>query len=333
MKTELFDFDLPERFIAQNPVTPRDHSRLFVYDSQSDEVSHRKFFELDEFVSKGDVLVLNKSKVLPARVKFDGKEVFVLKKEMPGKYLAMVRPGRFFKEGREFEISDVNCRVLEVNDDGTRLIEADGDLYELGQAPLPPYIKGNKSDFAKYQTVYAEDEGSVAAPTAGLHFTEDLLEKLVRNGVHVEKLILHVGRGTFLPVTSEDVRDHVMHEELFEFSEGTASVLNESKKHGGRVFAVGTTSVRVLESTYDGGFSSKIGSTDIFIYPGQYKWKAVDCLITNFHLPKSTLIMLVASFLENKGIRHPVRKIKELYEIAKANEYRFYSFGDAMMII
>ncbi|MDA1060482.1 MAG: tRNA preQ1(34) S-adenosylmethionine ribosyltransferase-isomerase QueA [bacterium] len=333
MKTEQFNFDLPERFIAQNPTTPRDHCKLFVYDCAKNKIFHKKFFELDEFLCESDVLVLNKSKVLPARVRFDGKELFILEKDGSDRFLAMVHPGRYFKVGREFAVGDLNCSVISINKDGVRLIHASGDLYQFGEAPLPPYIKNSDSGFDEYQTVYAEDEGSVAAPTAGLHFTDDLLKRIFDRGIAIEKLILHVGRGTFLPVSSENIEGHVMHEESYIFSGTSAAVLNKAKSLGSRVIAVGTTSVRVLESSYDNGFSPGIGSTDIFIYPGHYSFKAVDGLITNFHLPKSTLLMLVASFLENKGIKDPIDRIKKLYKIAMENEYRFYSFGDAMMII
>jgi S-adenosylmethionine:tRNA ribosyltransferase-isomerase len=208
------------------------------------------------------------------------------------------------------------------------------DIEEVGQVPLPPYINNNKVAFSRYQTVYSKEKGSVAAPTAGLHFTKRFIKKLKEEGICFEEVILHVGRGTFLPVKSEKICDHVMHSEYFELSHEVADRLNSAKKHNRRIIAVGTTSVRVLETSFkkDKGFIPQTAETDIFIYPGNYKWKAVDVLVTNFHLPKSTLIMLVASFLEHKGVKDPVKKILDLYELAKSKDYRFYSFGDAMLI-
>lgn len=348
MKTSDFEYFLPREFIAQDPVFPRDHCKLMVYDSGNDLISHRRFFEIGEFLNSGDVIVLNRSKVVPARIIFDlngaAKEIFMLKKLTKCCYQALVKPGRSFKPGAELRIDrDLLCRVSEVLTDGSRILDfeyvgvgnLDDKLYKLGRAPLPPYINASKSDFSDYQTVYAKEEGSKAAPTAGLHFTRQLLGQLSDSGVLIEEVLLHVGLGTFAPVVAENVSDHVMHFEEFEISRKTAEILNLAVEEKRRIVAVGTTSVRVLETSYDSknGFSPKSGETNIFIYPGSYKWKVVNSLITNFHLPKSTLIMLVASFLENKGVKDPVEKILSLYEEAKKENYRFYSFGDAMLII
>lgn len=340
MKTSDFDYDLPKKFIAQNPMIPRDRSKLLVYDSCHDKVFHKHFFEIGEFLRAGDVIVVNRSKVIPSRINFDGKEIFLLKKISECRYQVLVRPGKYFKKGCEFVLNDnVSVRVISVENDGTRIVEfkpfenLDEKLQKLGRAPFPPYITETDADFSQYQTVYAKELGSVAAPTAGLHFTHELLEKLRKSGIFVEELILHVGLGTFLPVTEENISDHIMHKEEFVFSVENARRLNSAKKEKRRIVGVGTTSVRVLENCFENEFVAKTGETDIFIYPGKHKWKAVDALVTNFHLPKSTLIMLVASFLEHKGAADPIEKILKLYEIAKSKNYRFYSFGDAMMII
>ncbi len=340
MKTSDFDYFLPKELIAQDPLDKRDMSRLLTYDSSSNDVSHKQFFELRKLLRKGDVLVVNRSKVIPARILFDvdGREceLFLLKKVEEGKYQVMVKPGKVFKEGAKFKINDgLSCEVEAVLDDGTRVVEFIGGedaVEKAGVTPLPPYITGSHARADQYQTVYAEEEGSVAAPTAGLHFTDGLLNELREMGVQIEEVVLHVGRGTFLPVKADNIKDHVMHEEGFEMSAEVAEVLNKAKSEGQRIVAVGTTSVRVLETCrVDGKFVPRVSSTDIFIYPG-YKWKGVDALITNFHLPKSTLLMLVSSFLENKGVENPVERLLELYEIAKSEKYRFYSFGDAMFI-
>lgn len=348
MKTSDFEYSLPQAFIAQDPVVPRDHCKLLIYDSRKDQVLHRRFFEIGEFLNSGDVLVLNRSKVIPARIIFylNGveKEIFLLKKLDDRSYEVLVKPGRSFKTEVKLKIDDeLTCIVVGILPDGRRIFKfeyagsgnLDKKLFKLGKMPLPPYIKTSKSDPSDYQTVYANEEGSRAAPTAGLHFTKELLERLRNSGVLIEEVLLHVGLGTFAPVTVENLSDHVMHFEEFEISRKTADILNMAVKEKRRIIAVGTTSVRVLETAYDfhKGFLPQSGETDIFIYPGNYKWKAVDALITNFHLPKSTLIMLVASFLENKCVNKPVEKILSLYEEAKKMNYRFYSFGDAMLII
>ena len=336
MKTEDFDYNLPEKFIAVNPVTPRDNSKLMVFNTGTGEVMHRHFYDLPDFVNPGDALVLNRSRVIPARVVFfvgsSRKEIFILKKLEDGIWHVLVKPGRFFKEGASFEIAPgFLVKVLELKDDGSRLLKADFDLTKFGVTPLPPYIKNSVAADDQYQTIYAKEEGSVAAPTAGLHFTDDLLAKLLKKGVLIEEVILHVGRGTFLPVSTNNIFDHKMHSEEFEMPSDAALSLNTVRESGARVIAVGTTSVRVLESSFDNAFVPGSSATEIFIYPG-YEWKAVDALITNFHLPKSTLIMMVASLLESKDVKDPVKKILELYELAKSMDYRFYSFGDAMLI-
>ncbi|MBD3330294.1 tRNA preQ1(34) S-adenosylmethionine ribosyltransferase-isomerase QueA [Candidatus Peregrinibacteria bacterium] len=335
MKLSDFDFELDEKFIAQCPSQRRDESKLLIYDTLNNLVSHKSFSDIVSFLGPEHVLVMNQSKVVPARILFENKEIFLLKRIDEFTYVCMVRPGRFFKKGKTFSVNDVECHVEDVLEDGTRVIKFSGvEARTLAKIPLPPYIKNENVDLSRYQTVYANEEGSVAAPTAGLHFTKDLLKSLHNKGVNSELVTLHVGRGTFLPVKTSDISEHSMHEEEYEISESTAGNLNSFMQDGKKIVAVGTTSVRVLESNYKkfNRFRGEKSTTDIFIYPGSYKWKAVDSLITNFHLPKSTLIMLVASFLEHKGVKDPISKIMELYEIAKTNNYRFFSFGDSMFI-
>ena len=337
MKLTDFDYDLPENFIAQDPVNPRDSSRLMVVGEGG--LEHRIFSDLIDYLREGDVLVLNRSRVIKARLLFTADEksceIFLLREIEDGTYECLVRPGRLFGKGKQFEINDqLSAEILAVNEDGTRVVKfiGDKDAEEYGEAPFPPYIKHSGASLGDYQTVYAREKGSVASPTAGLHFTPELLDRIEEKGVSVEKILLHVGLGTFLPVKTDRVEDHEMHNEFFEMSEELASRLTAARACGRRIVAVGTTSVRVLETCFrDGRFEAQTGETDIFIYPG-YEWKAVDALITNFHLPKSTLIMLVASFLEYKGVSNGVERVLELYEIAKKERYRFYSFGDSMMI-
>ncbi|MBI4232238.1 tRNA preQ1(34) S-adenosylmethionine ribosyltransferase-isomerase QueA [Candidatus Peregrinibacteria bacterium] len=335
MKTSDFDYDLPEELIAHNPVSPRDHSRLFVYDTKSDQVFHHSFFEIAKFIDKNDLLVVNRSRVIPARITFDqNKEIFVLKNVSGARWRVMVRPGKFFEIGRMVTLSDdVSFLVKEVLDDGSRIIDVEGDLLSLGRTPLPPYIKCSLASADAYQTVYARESGSVAAPTAGLHFTDSLISEIEGLGAKFAEVVLHVGRGTFLPVTSEELAKHVMHEEQYMIDEDNSRILNAALAEGRRIVAVGTTSVRVLESAFNDGYHPGVSSTDIFIYPGVHNWKVVDALLTNFHLPKSTLLMLLAGFLERKGVENPVAKCRELYELAIRGKYRFYSFGDAMFII
>lgn len=317
-----FDYNLPLELIANEPVSPRDHSKLMILHGNS--LEHRHFYDLPSYLNKGDVLVLNESKVIPARIRFNGREILLLKELDDGVWEAMVRPGCVFKKGVRVEINaQLSCKVLE--EGFTRILEFDGDLNldKLGEAPFPPYIKNSKATFDQYQTVYAKNAGSVAAPTAGLHFTEELINKLRLNGVGVEFLTLHVGLSTFQPVKVDSVEDHEMHSEWYSLSEGVAERLNESR---GRIVAVGTTSVRVLESCFrDGRLRASTGETSIFIYPG-YDFKVIDGIITNFHLPKSTLLMLVSALVGREYIM-------EAYKEAIKEKYRFYSFGDAMFIL
>lgn len=348
MKTGDFDYILPDRLIAQNPVFPRDACKLMVYNSHDDTVEHCHFFDLPRFLGANDVLVMNRSKVIPARILFSSngckREIFVLKQFSSDSFEVLLRPARSFKLGIWFKIDDdLEFVVEKVLADGRRIVtfrvksgvNLKNKLFELGSTPLPPYIKRSTASLSDYQTVFASEEGSVAAPTAGLHFTNDLLKKLTSSGVQVEEVLLHIGLGTFAPVVADLVAEHKMHFEEYELSDSVAGRLNSAENSGKRIIAVGTTSVRVLESTYDKnlGFVSGMGKTDIFIYPGSYDWKVVDALITNFHLPKSTLIMLVASFLESKRVVDPVKKILNLYQEAISLDYRFFSFGDAMLII
>lgn len=349
MKTSDFDYHLPESLIAQNPAVPRDACRLLVYDSKTDSIEHCHFYDLPRFLKRDDVLVLNKSKVIPARILFrvNGslREIFLLKQLSLSTYEVLLKPARNFKLGVSVKVSeDLECVVTEVLSDGRRVLsfkllngsDLNAVLFKLGSMPLPPYIKHSKAVFEDYQTVFAANEGSKAAPTAGLHFTKELLSKLSDLGVDIEEVILHIGLGTFAPVVAEELTDHKMHFEEFEMPEDVAAKLNMAVSQKRRVVAVGTTSVRVLESSFDSSKSSFVAgpaNTNIFIYPGSYKWKVVDSLITNFHLPKSTLIMLVASFLESKGVEKPVEKILSIYKTAVDEGYKFFSFGDAMLII
>ncbi|MBI5754166.1 tRNA preQ1(34) S-adenosylmethionine ribosyltransferase-isomerase QueA [Candidatus Peregrinibacteria bacterium] len=348
MKTSDFDYKLPQSLIAQNPAVPRDSCRLMVYRTATDEVLHCHFYDLLKFLTKDDVLVINKSKVVPARILFNfkgaKKEIFILKEISNGVYEVLLKPAKFFKLAVWIQIDgDLECFVEKIFEDGRRLIKfrilKDIDLRKkllsLGTTPLPPYIKNSKAELSDYQTVYADMDGSKAAPTAGLHFTKSLLKKIKSKGVEIEEVLLHVGLGTFAQVAAENPVNHKMHFEEFELSGKTEHCLNHAVNEHKRIIAVGTTSVRVLESVYNSkdGFLAGKGNTDIFIYPGCYHWKIVDGLITNFHLPKSTLMMLVASFLESRGIKKPVKKILELYNLAIQEKYRFFSFGDAMLII
>ncbi|MCX6734950.1 MAG: tRNA preQ1(34) S-adenosylmethionine ribosyltransferase-isomerase QueA [Candidatus Peregrinibacteria bacterium] len=349
MKTSDFDYDLPESLIAQDPAVPRDACRLLVYNSKTDSVEHCHFYDLPRFLNNDDVLVLNKSKVIPARILFrvNGslREIFLLKQLSLNTYEVLLKPARNFKLGITVKVSEeLECTVLEILSDGRRVlsfnllsgVDLNSVIHKLGSMPLPPYIKHSKAVFEDYQTVFASNEGSKAAPTAGLHFTRELLSKLKILGVDIEEVILHIGLGTFAPVVDEELSDHKMHFEEYEMPNDVSGKLNSAIDQKKRIIAVGTTSVRVLESSFDSAKSSfvpGVSNTNIFIYPGSYEWKVVDSLITNFHLPKSTLIMLVSSFLEAKGVKKPVEKILSLYEMAVKEGYKFFSFGDAMLII
>lgn len=338
MLTDEFFFDLPEESIAQNPTRPRDASRLMVLDRTKKSVSHVKFHNLTGFLKKGDVLVFNKSKVIPARIKFKcaekDAEILLIRKLEDSVWDAMVKPGKLFKEGRVVRIDEMlGARVVKICEGGLRRILFEGPevnveeyLKKIGSAPYPPYIRKTNASFDDYQTVYAETEGSVAAPTAGLHFTQRMLSEIEAKGVETVYVTLHIGPGTFRPVKTDNVDDHKMHSEYYEIGAEQAEQLNVAKLTGKRIIAVGTTSVRVLESNFDGvSFHESKTETDIFIRPG-YKWKCVDGLITNFHLPKSTLIMLVCAFGGKEFVL-------DAYKEAVKSGYRFYSFGDAMMVI
>ncbi len=335
-----FDFELPESFIAQNPCSPRDAAKLMVLNRKDKTITHKHFYDLPRLLDENDVLVVNNSKVIPARISFEFEkkevEVFLLRRFDDKGFECLVKPGKVFKEGFRAKIND-NLRVYVRNvlADGSRIIDftlkggepaLNADIFAVGQTPLPPYIKHSTSNMEDYQTVYARRFGSVAAPTAGLHFTEKLLSNLSKKGVDLVEVLLHVNRGTFMPVKTENYKEHKMHSEFFDFGFPEAQILSSAVTNKKRIVAVGTTSVRVLESNFkDGAFKSGTGETDIFIYPG-YKWKCVDALITNFHLPKSTLLMLVSSFAGKDFIF-------EAYEEAKKHGYKFFSFGDGMLII
>jgi len=334
MKTAAFDYDLPKKFIAQRPASPRDSSKLLVYSRSTLRVEHRKFSDLPDLLRPGDVLVLNESKVIPARLETtEGREVFLAKEIKPKVWECLVRGGKHFQVGSTFEIAkQFTGEVLKILENGERVIRFYSknftqDLQKFGATPLPPYIHSAVKKVPQYQAVYAKNSGSVAAPTAGLHFTPRVFKKLKQRGVQIEKITLHVGLGTFAPVKVSEVQKHKMHSEFFTLSEKVAEKLNSYKEEGRRIIAVGSTSCRVLESCTDsrGKLHAKSGETDIFIFPG-CKFKFIDSMLTNFHLPKSTLIMLVAAFIGRK-------KILELYELVKKKNYRFFSFGDAMILL
>ncbi|MBE0449657.1 MAG: tRNA preQ1(34) S-adenosylmethionine ribosyltransferase-isomerase QueA [Clostridia bacterium] len=340
MRTKDFYFDLPEHLIAQSPLLDRSESRLMHLDRATGEITHRKFYDFLDYLSHGDCLVLNNTKVIPARlfgVKDTGASVeFLLLKRLDlNQWETLVKPGKKAKIGTEFIFGNgkLKCVVIGIGDEGTRIIEFSYDgifeeiLDELGTMPLPPYITEKLDDPKRYNTVYAKHNGSAAAPTAGLHFTPELLEQAQAKGVKIAYITLHVGLGTFRPVKVEDVNDHKMHSEYYELDVENAALINETRSSGGRIISVGTTSTRTLETIADdrGQVTAGSGWTEIFIYPG-YKYKVVDGLITNFHLPESTLIMLVSALIDKATILGA-------YETAVAEEYRFFSFGDAMMII
>ena len=340
MKTDDFDFELPEELIAQEPILKRDSSRLMVVDKKTGSISHHIFTDIVDLLNKGDVLVLNDTKVIPARL-FGIKEntnahieVLLLNNIENNIWSCLVKPAKRVKEGTIISFGDglLKAKCLEVDDEGIRKIEFKYDgifmeiLDKLGTMPLPPYIKTKLKDKDRYQTVYAKNIGSAAAPTAGLHFTNELLEKIKNKGIIICYVTLHVGLGTFRPVKVEDVSKHKMHSEYYEMNEETANILNKAKEEGRRIISVGTTSVRVLETVMNkyNYFCKCSGWTDIFIYPG-YKFKGIDNLITNFHLPKSTLIMLVSALASREIILNA-------YKEAVKEKYRFFSFGDSMFI-
>lgn len=340
MKTSDFDYELPEELIAQHPAAQRDHSRLLVMDKYTGAVEHRVFRDIVDYLHAGDVLVLNNTKVIPARifgVKEGGSakiEVLLLKRDddLPNTWEVLVHPGKRAKVGTVIDFGEGRLKgeVIANTSAGRKVtFHFDGIfeeiLEELGTMPLPPYIHEQLEDQNRYQTVYAKVDGSAAAPTAGLHFTTELLETLRQNGIEIEEVLLHVGLGTFKPVSEEDIEDHEMHSEYYEISQETADRINKAKAEGRRIISVGTTSTRALESAAkDGRLQAGSGWTNIFIYPG-YKWQIIDGLITNFHLPKSTLMMLVSALSTREHIL-------AAYKEAVAQRYRFFSFGDAMFI-
>ncbi len=340
MKTDDFDFYLPEELIAQTPLEKRDSSRLLVLDKKTGEINHRHFTDIIDYMEEGDTLVLNDTKVMPARL-YGVKEetlavveVLLLKDEGDNVWECLTKPAKRIKEGTIVSFGDgkLKAECIEVLDEGIRRFKLNykGILYEildeLGEMPLPPYIHEKLKDKDRYQTVYAKNIGSAAAPTAGLHFTNDLLEKVKSKGVNIAYITLHVGLGTFRPVNVEDVTKHKMHSEYYVMSEEVASLLNKTRKEGHKIIAVGTTSTRTLETIASlyGEFKACSGWTDIFIYPG-YKFKGIDYLITNFHLPKSTLVMLVSALAGKDNIM-------KAYSEAVKERYRFFSFGDSMLI-
>ena len=340
MKTHDFWYDLPEELIAQTPLERRDGSRLMVLNRETGEIQHKHFYDVIDYLNPGDCLVMNDSRVLPARLMghrpTGGVVEVLLLRDMGNKsWEGLCKPGRKMQVGNEviFGDGELTAVVREVQEDGNRVVEFRYEgiflevLERLGKMPLPPYIKEELQDQERYQTVYSREVGSAAAPTAGLHFTKELLEKIREKGVNEAFVTLHVGLGTFRPVKAEEVTEHHMHSELCMMNAETAKILNETKRNGGRVICVGTTSCRTLESLVndDGTFEAKSRWTDIFIYPG-YTFKAMDGLITNFHLPESTLVMLVSAFA---GREH----VLNAYEEAVKQRYRFFSFGDAMCIV
>lgn len=340
MKVSDFDFYLPEELIAQHPLKERDSSRFMVVDRETGEIEHKVFHDVLDYLEKGDTLVLNNTRVLPARLigekeETGGKIEFLLLKRIEGdKWECLAKPGKRAKVGTVFTFGEGKLKavVREIGLEGNRVIEFIYDgifeqiLDELGQMPLPPYIHEKLDDRERYQTVYSKEKGSAAAPTAGLHFTEELLEKIREKGVNIAFLTLHVGLGTFRPVKVESIDDHVMHSEYYELDEENAKIINDTKERGNRVIAVGTTSTRTLETigSKEGRVKAQSGWTDIFIYPG-YKFNIVDALITNFHLPESTLIMLVSALAGKELIMNAYKKAVE-------EKYRFFSFGDSMFI-
>lgn len=339
LKTSDFWYDLPEELIAQTPLEKRDTSRLLVLDRMTGERTHKHFYDVIDYLQPGDCLVMNDSRVLPARLlghrpTGGAVEVLLLRDLGDKKWECLCKPGRKMQVGNEviFGNGELTATVAEVKEDGNRIVQFHYEgiflevLERLGKMPLPPYIKAELADQERYQTVYSKEIGSAAAPTAGLHWTKELLEKVKEKGVKTAFVTLHVGLGTFRPVKADEITDHHMHAELCMISQETADILNQTKAEGGRIICVGTTSCRTLESLVneDGRFEEKFKWTEIFIYPG-YQFKAMDGLITNFHLPESTLVMLVSAFAGRENVL-------AAYEEAVREKYRFFSFGDAMFI-
>ena len=341
MKTSDFFYDLPEELIAQDPLEDRTASRLLVLNRETGAVEHKIFSDVIDYLNEGDCLVINNTRVIPARLIGEkegtgGKvEVLLLKRRANDVWETLVKPGKKLKPGAKITFGDGRLRaeVLEVVEEGNRLVKFyyegifEEILDSLGEMPLPPYITHKLEDKEMYQTVYAKYDGSAAAPTAGLHFTKELLSKIEEKGIKIASITLHVGLGTFRPVKVDDVNNHHMHTEWYEVNAEAADIINETKRNGGRVICVGTTSCRTIESVADenGYMKAKTGETDIFIYPG-YKFKVMDGLITNFHLPESTLVMLVSAFAGKENVL-------SAYETAVKEKYRFFSFGDAMILI
>ena len=344
--TSDFYYDLPEELIAQHPLEERDTSRLMVIDRESGEIAHKHFYDICDYLREGDTLVINDSKVIPARLyghvegREDAKiELLLLKNHGLDVWETLVKPGKRAKIGSRLVFGEgkLTGEIVDIIEEGNRLIRFDYDrekytnIYEIlhiiGLMPLPPYITEKLADNSRYQTVYAREEGSAAAPTAGLHFTPELMQKIRDMGVEIVPVMLHVGLGTFRPVKADRIDEHIMHTEHFAVSQQSADIINERKAKGGRLICVGTTSCRTIESVAreDGFIPACEGDTGIFIYPG-YKFKAVDALITNFHLPESTLLMLVSAFYDKE-------KMMSAYHTAVEDKYRFFSFGDAMLIV
>ena len=339
MTTDDFDYDLPKELIAQTPLLKRDESKLLVLDKETGKVEHKKFYDIIDYLNPGDALVINDTKVIPARIIGEKEDTgavieLLLLKDLGDVWECLAKPQKRLKVGTIISFGNglLRASVSEIKDEGITIVKLiyDGILMEilekLGTMPLPPYIHEKLADQGRYQTVYAKDYGSAAAPTAGLHFTEELLKRIENKGIKIVHVTLHVGLGTFRPVMVTDVTKHKMHTEHFIVSKEAANTLNEVRSSGGKIIAVGTTSVRTLETIMQNNdkFVPMVGDTSIFIYPG-YKFKAIDALITNFHLPKSTLVMLVSAFASRE-------KILNAYNIAIKNDYRFFSFGDAMFI-
>lgn len=340
MRVKDFNFNLPEDYIAQHPLEKRDNSRLMVLDKNTGEIEHKIFKDILEYLNPGDCLVLNNTRVLPARLighkegTMGRMEFLLLKRKDKNQWETLVKPGKRAKIGSKFVFGngELKAEVVGMGEDGSRIVEFEYEgifeevLDKLGEMPLPPYITEKLEEKERYQTVYSKEPGSAAAPTAGLHFTEELLKEIKNKGVNVVFLTLHVGLGTFRPVKAETIEEHHMHSEYYQMSSETADIINKTKENGGRVIAVGTTSCRTIESIADehGKVRECSGWTDIFIYPG-YKFKVLDALITNFHLPESTLIMLVSALA---GKEH----VMNAYNVAVEEKYRFFSFGDAMFI-